>query len=369
MKLSELFISNPDLRLAKAEDNEGILEFFHSLPMAGKGLQLNYDRSPDFFAFLQFQSEDYFVFLLMMNNKIQGVGTLVIRPGFINGQETMVGYLGDLRIKPGKKNAVNWRKFYRDLLQKSSEIEEFQEVKYFETVVIDSNAAAKASLVMSKKSGYIYHELTPYKMINIYGKKPWSKVSNRYEVRMATANDQKAMEVFWYQEERKKQFGQPELLAYALKNWDHFKFSDIVLAFDQGKIVGMSGLWIPETSKRIYIRNYPFTLSILTKFLRLRSSSFPKAGEELRPLYMTHLNYHTPDVLTELIQFILKLPRTSKYHMISLTGYDLARTEEGTAVFLSEKVPMTLYQVYNSEKPELKLCLNNSAPGFEMALV
>lgn len=366
MKLEELLSRHPSVRLASSQDNDRILEFFNSLPMTGKTIDLQYDRSPDFFHFLKFHSDSFFVFLLEDNGSLQGVGTLVIRPGVIRGEEHPVGYLGDLRVKAGKRNAVNWRKFYQDLITNSPLIEELRFTKYFSTVVIDSNKAAQNSLVLSGKNSFQYHLLDRYEMINVYFKNPFLPIKSQYQTRFATKNDKALLKEFFLESEYKKPFGFPELFEFALGNWNRFSIEDFVIVMNKEKIVAMAGLWCPSPMKKIYLRKLSLPLKLMGLFLKLRKNGFPSLEQELKPLYLTHLNYTDPEALKSLINFSLKSPKFRNFHMLSFTYFHSAKAESALAPFVCDKIAMALYQVRD---PQVEALKGNELPGFEMALV
>lgn len=358
MKFSELLSNHPAVSIAHESDNKDILDFFDSIPMTGKGLELQYDRSPDFFAFLKIQSSDYFVFLLKNDGLIQGVGTLIVRDGYIDGSKTKVGYLGDLRVKHGKKNALLWRKFYQDLIQQAPLIEELKGARHFITAVIDSNTEAQTSLVKAKKNSFSYHKLVSYKMANLYLAMPL-KGKAKFEIRKASANDKDLIDSYWETKERNKPFG--------YINKMNLSYEDIVLAFENEKIVGMCGLWSPYQFKRIILKRLPLGLKVFSHFLKLIKPSSPLEGEEIRPLYLSHLNFDSEDVLKDILQFVFRLPEMKDYHMLSVAIFN-DEEERALKGFIKDKIPMSLYQVFDTNHPELKLNTGIS-PGFEMSLV
>lgn len=366
MKLAELLHKHPEVFVAGPSENEEILSFFDTFPMSGKGFKLIYQRSPNFFKFLEFHSTISFVFLLKIKGSIQGVGTLILRPGIIQGKLTVVGYLGDLRVKPGLRNAVIWRKFYQDLMKDSQKIEEFcGGVKYFITAVIDSNKEAQASLIQSQKNSFAYHLLKNYWMINIYYK--LSSKPTAYSVRAARKEDLPYILSYWKEREMKKEFGQPEGTEYALQHWPDFNPARILLAFHGSEIIGMCGLWSPHPYKKIILKSLPPTLKLFSYFLKMRPSGFPKESEELRPLYMTHLQFNNSEVLRLLVDKAYSHPLMKEHHILSLALFSESEVKELQG-FILNTIPISLYQVYSKEG-DVSILNTNASPGFEMALV
>ena len=75
--------------------------------MSGSKVVIGYDRSPDFFEFLTYAGKDFFVIYTEDKSGISGVATLLIRPGMIDGKETM--FQLNLVIQRQKRwNSFRW---------------------------------------------------------------------------------------------------------------------------------------------------------------------------------------------------------------------------------------------------------------------
>ncbi len=177
MKLNDLLGRHPLCHLGTPEDNEKILKFYQTVPMKGSKLAIRYDRSPDFFKFLECHSDTFFVFWFGTSDVVEGIGTVVLRPGYVNGESTTVGYLGDLRFNNNRRMALAWRKFYSDLLKSAPFIEEFNGVRHFLTAIMDENKSASNALNNNAKNTFQYVPKSSYEMINIFKRKPFQKKS------------------------------------------------------------------------------------------------------------------------------------------------------------------------------------------------
>ncbi|MFI5206099.1 MAG: hypothetical protein ACHQVK_04100, partial [Candidatus Paceibacterales bacterium] len=191
-----------NFRTASEIDNKAILGFYNNCPIVGKSIQLRSHRGDDFFKFLKYQAEDYKVFVYEQKGEVQGVGTVLIRNGYINRSIEKVSYFGDLRV--GSREAIKaWRDIYGEILRKW----EYPVV----TAVIDENQAAQKALINSQKSDVIYEKLAQYRMVNILGKKPWRKISACHldclEIREANSGDQEDLINFLDKQNRMKEFG------------------------------------------------------------------------------------------------------------------------------------------------------------------
>ena len=148
MRLAELVARYPNTRLATPADNARILDFFERTPMRTSAFDVQYTRRPDFFKLLRYQSDRAFVMLTEdEGGSIRSLATASLRPGWVNGQPTTIGYLGDLRVRPRSRlQSVAWRRLFADLVTQAPDIEELADCTHWFTTVIDGNRAALAAL-------------------------------------------------------------------------------------------------------------------------------------------------------------------------------------------------------------------------------
>ena len=100
MRLAELVARYPNTRLATPADNARILDFFERTPMHTSAFDVQYTRRPDFFTLLRYQSDRAFVIITEdESGGIRSLATASLRPGWVKGQPTTIGYLGDLRVR------------------------------------------------------------------------------------------------------------------------------------------------------------------------------------------------------------------------------------------------------------------------------
>lgn len=366
MKLQEFLLEYPEVTLATSADNEDILRFFDSFPMKGTKVQVRFERRPDFFAFLKQHSPVYYVFLLRVKGKVEGIGSLVLKEGYINGSRTGIGYLGDLRVRAGMKNSAFWRRFYSGLIKNFSHIDEFKETTHLQTAIMGDNVEAKKSLADSDRYGFHYHLLSEYRMVNIIARKGAVK-SHGLRIRRATPADKHLMQAYYQEQESKKQFGHAELYKHSLLTWKNFSEKSFIIAFDSQGIVGMAGTWYPGDTKKMMVDNLPLSVRLARPFSRLFGIRLPKNQGELKSLFLTHLNVKDVSVLTDILNFIFK-EGLQGCHVVSFSDFEQQNFERELKGFLVQSEPMSLYQVTN-ENDEHKLPELNHAPGLEMALI
>ncbi len=382
MKLAELLEKYPEVKIADRSVNAKILKFFDETPMKGTGLQLRYERAPDFFKFLDYQSKDYFVFYAEKENQVMGVGTLVIRPGMIHGENVHVGYLGDLRVKFDKRLAILWRRFYGDLMENIYKIEEFHHCKYLLTAIIDENVQAVKALVHNDRLPYKYIPKAPYQMVNILMKAPLLGMrKGSYKVRKAHEIDKESINLFLERNHHKRSFGfsfnkTHNELDYRLKNWNNFDMSNMVIVEKNGNLLAVTGLWTPSPAKKIVVESLPKEQEKQLKFLS-PFTKIPKVEEELKVQYMTLLTIEESldrkekqQVFRQLVLELHKFKEVKNSHMLAYADFPtqdpLLPALKG---FVHFETPMTLYQVVDKEVRDRDEVMDGFPPGFEMALV
>jgi len=356
-----------------AEDHE-IRDFFHRVPMKGKGMQLQYLRSPTFSAFLECHSDRHFVFFVRGKaGAIEGAGTLVIRPGMVQGKKENVGYLGDLRIDNVRKWGRYWRDFYLDLMSHAPQIADFGGARYYLTAMMKQNTRAQKALGQSSIGYHPYHS---YKMVNVL--KSWLPSRDHFFVRSWKAIPKEELLHFYQQSNQQKPLGwvfdqNYNEIDWRLKHWPDFSIDEGVALSDEQGITVSGAFWYPGAVKKIMIQQMPASqkkaLMLLRPFIRL-----PQEGEELRCLYLTMLDRRVGlserDWLLGVRQILkigLRLAREKGYHCVSLPEFDYAPLNNALRPYFALKTDLELYLVDPGRNPVGDL--GRETPGFEMGLV
>tara|TARA_Y100001970_G_C14215863_1_gene849594 strand:+ start:667 stop:1845 length:1179 start_codon:yes stop_codon:yes gene_type:complete len=392
MKLKDLFLKHPRVSLAKEEDNDEILSFFSTLPMEGTKTAISYDRKPDFFKFLSFCGPLSYVFIVRAKKEggICGVGTLVLRPGFIMGEQKWVGYLGDLRIQPGPRASVIWRKFYGDLMDHAQSIEEFGGCEFFYTSILRENRKALNALVYNKKNPFQYFPLAQYKMVNILLRYPGHGLKNIFKKNLkeikfsrGSLEDKAEITKFLKGQNKDRAFGfcfeeKFDEINFRLEKWNNSLLENFIVAKDaEGKIMALTLLWSPSPSKKIMIDKLPVSLKLYFYLQKMFKKS-PKEGGELEVLYLNFLEVRNSlsqveqrFLFSSLINYIYDLPIFRDYHALSYCAF------EGTALdnlsgYIKHSTSLLLYLVQRRQKigeDDPMPDIGTVPPSFEMSLV
>ncbi len=348
-------------------------------------LVLRYERSPDFFRFLEFQSDDHAVFLgETESGELKAVATVSVRAGFIGGRETRVGYLGDLRVAFDRRLLRSWRGFYAELLARSEELLGCRELL---TAVIDDNARARAALAENRREDFTYAPLARYRMVNLVARTPlaWRRTArptrrgsrDPVEIARASASDLAELEAFLLAQNTNRAFGLARgELARRLRAWPGLEPRSFLLARAGGKIVGCFGAWSPSPAKRIVVEKMPARLRALARAVALTGRPAPVPGRELKIAYLTMLEIARERTLDERRR-IFRLLLDAGYregafigsHLVAFADFESSTLRPALAGYLTQTTPMTLFRVLAAGRPAEPAALGELPPAFEMALV
>lgn len=337
------------------------------------GIELLYDRSPDYQALLRSQGPAQLTILAEENKELLFVYSFSAGKKWIHGKLESCAYIGDFRTNRSRKAATVWRKYYAEFLRVMKSDPEYGGPKYVLTAILKKNAEALRNLVTSKKNlGFRYDFLTEMDMVNVYGQLPWAKLSSIITL-PATAADRDALLNFLIKCEKNKLFGANfEGTAsdwdVREKQWHGFALENFLIQKDiSGEIVACTLPWDPGFAKRMTVTKAPSLLILFFKLLKWVGFSMPGVGESLKTTYMTHLNVDSSqnetDCVRSFLQYILKSGKDR--HMISFA--DERGISNDLKGFIQQKVPVLLYTVaLNGEEALTK---NSESVSFEMGLV
>ena len=385
MRLDEFLARHGAARLATRADNARILEFFERRPMRTSAFDVEYRRRPDFFRLLGYQGDRAHVIVTEDGRGgINGVGTLSLRPGWVRGEPTTVGYLGDLRIGFDREILPRWRRVFGELLARAGEIDELADCTHWLTVVLDENRLARTALGPRRPGMPSLVPLAPFTMRNVLLRLPWARprrTARRWSVRQATAADLGGLTEFFERENRRLPLGFRGELERRLAHWEGLSIDDFVYAADREGIVACVAPWSPSAAKQTVVSRVPRLFRLVrgaTRVMRRPPVRVPAAGEALRIAYLTHLTFASrvppPEraaVFRGMLDVLFERWRGADWHCMSVcdfTAWELGRALGG---FVQEKVPITVYEVIPSGRTHRAGASLGSGdpPAFEMAVV
>ncbi len=383
MKLNDILSPYKYFALATPSDNEGILDFFKSMTMDTKNFSLRYDRGNDFFQFVNEQSQRPYTFVMRnAEGKILGTAAIATVPQIINGEEKLLGYLGDLRISPllSAKIRLSWKKCYGEIIHHFKEIEEFNGISYLYSAILDENQNAMRSL-LKNNDRVIYHELTTYETHSLFLAKPFiSNLSSKFKLTNSTEHEFRS-----FLESQKNEKGmqddmglissnEHDELSRRLECWKGLTNESFLLIRDkEQKVVASVAPWVCS-SKKLVVEKLGPLLSFVGKILPVFGVPAIKPKKELKILYLTHLKMH-PELSTldkkeilDLISLTFLKKKKRDYHLVSFFTYPEWKYKN--TLFFGQKTKGRFYQVMSKDEFDQKkfLPLANNEPAFEIGL-
>jgi hypothetical protein len=381
--LQDLLEETPHIRLATPEDNQVILDFYHQTEMKGKEQSIRYGRGENFFHFLEERCPNNLIFTLWSNDhSLQGVAVVSFKEGYIGNEKNTIGYLGDLRINLNKMLIREWRHMFSLFIEHSPSLPETHFCKFYQTVIIDNNKKAQASLVNSQIKNVSYQPLQSYKMVNIIGRiKLFSR--SKFNINPANGSDKKSLIEFLSSHDSNKNFGRywTNEIDYRLTHWKNFSINQFLIIKDKSnRIIAITSFWNPIASKQVIISKVPLMFKSLVPLLNLIPfvdlKPLPKENCPINILYLNQFIFDTSTnqierekILSEVINYLFKYD----FSMLAYCDFQCSNLLKNNLNFISHKVAMSMYTVhYIDESNQIRNPipeLTDLEPGFDMALV
>lgn len=366
------------VRRATAADNAACCELFSRVTM-NADVVLSVDRRPDFHAAYRLQGDDWTCWLAEADGRLAGMGTIVVRDGYIDGRPTKVGYLGDLRLAPGVQGRGLLGRFYGPALQEAATR---TGADVFLTTVIASNTRAIAALTGPKAAA---RGIPPYTLLRrfairtIWGAVPAAaRRGGRFAVRPATPADIPAVARLLDRDGRSRPYG-PAVsegeLRRRLARWPGLSICDFLLAVDHsGQAVGCLATWDAHAVKRTVVADYRGRMRVVRTGYNLaaavlRLPRLPAPGGVLPSVYVTHQAVPSgePAVMAALLRAAYADVRRNRRGLLSVCVWEGDPLAAAYAGFVSTDLAAHLYAVTLPGAPIPDPC-PAAPPGFEMAL-
>lgn len=342
-------------------------------------LDITQERDPDFFRLLEMHLGEHEVLIAEgKDGSAGGLGSLSVRPGWIDGERRQVGYLGDLRIVPGSRAAVVMPKVFELFLRRARDR---WGAELFHTVIFDENELARRVLVERRKERRkdlpIYRVMTPFEMTNLQFTLPKGRPSR--PVSRATERDLDELLDFLSRHQKQRVMGDPldaARLEARFRTWPGFSVESFLIVRDAGgRIAGCTAPFDTDPFKRTRVLGYYDHMRWVRRFFDLGAKVFrytplPPPGETFRFAFLSHLEVEgdDPSVLRDLLLECYRGLRHENLHFVSAMiprGSPLAGAFSG---FTVNRTPMTLYSVTLPDSPYADRSFRTQKPGFEMAL-
>jgi hypothetical protein len=340
-------------RLATATDNAACLDLFGAVPMQGD-LVLSTQREPDFFGLYSMQKVEPFTYVGDDGSpELVGMCTALIREGWLDGQSTRVGYLGDLRVHFDRSRAFG--RFFGELFD---QLCERAQCTAYVTSILSSNRAALNALTKrrpKRPNQPWYHRLHAFDAVQVQLTRRRAP-SSPVKVRSATERDVERIVEALAASHRTRPFGyrydQGEF-EHRLARWPGFTLDETLVAEDaRGALLGVTILWDPATVKRYRVHAYRGSMKWVKRGFNLAAAMagwprLPEPGGEFRSAYLANLwvRDEAPATFRALLEHAYTRLQPRGYHFFTFEldeGDSLAPALKG---FLTQRLGFTLFGV------------------------
>jgi hypothetical protein len=220
-------------------------------------VQVAYCRSPDFFRALKVEGRTSQVIVGRdtRSGRLAGMGSRSIKPMYVNGRETNVGYLSSLRVAQQYRRTPNLARGY----EKLKELHEDGKACFYVSTILSDNALAQR-LTTARARLPAYHDIGEFRSLAIsLRQRVRSNANGRFWIRPATHDDTPILAGFLNDEGRRRQF----FPAYAESDFfgdDGLLLGlgpeDVLMAFSGDRIAGVLAGWDQKAFRRSVVTGY-----------------------------------------------------------------------------------------------------------------
>lgn len=313
---------------------------------------------------------------------VEGMGSVLVRDGYIAGQPGKVGYLGDLRLSPRAQGRHLLDRAFGSILAAARER---YGCEYYLSAIIASNARARRALTVQteravRRGRPRYTLLREFDIRSLHLVLPLRARRSDISVRRATSSDIPVIAGLLDEDARHRPFGYPmpeSELRRRLATWPGMRIEAFHLAErSTGSAVGVVAPWDSAPVKQTIVTGYGgpmqrvrFAHDLAARLLR--RPRLPEPGEAFRYRYLTHLAVPSDDpaVLRALLDSAYAAARREGFHFLCApapVGDPLNSAYRG---FIATDLRAQLHLVTLPDTPIPDTWRFERMPGFEMALV
>ena len=259
-------------------------------------IAVSFRREPCYFHASAVQGGFYQVFAARdrESGQVIGVATRAVRPGFLNGQLTNVGYLADLRLDPDYRGGLLVAHAYRYFRELHTD---GRAALYF-TVIAEGNRRALETIATGRGGLPPYHDvgrlLSP--AVNLLRGRP----PLEGDVEIVRGSEALIPEIVacLNRNHARRQFApawQVEQFTtqHTPGEYPHvrdLRASDFYVAFRDGRVIGVLARWDQSGYKQTVVTGYHGRMRLLRPLVNLAApligcARFPPPGEPLRSFY------------------------------------------------------------------------------------
>ena len=249
---------------ATRKDDAALRDVLRRNPMPGN-ISVAFEREPSFYDALEVEGEENYVVAARCkaNGKLVGFGTRSIKQAYLNGKPTAIGYLSSLRLDAKYRNGLAVARGYRRL----KAVHIVGNVSHYFTTIIDDNHLAKKLLTSGKAGLPEYIDAGRFFTLAL---RPSAQQSlTGQAIRQANSSDIESIIELLNREGKKKQLF-PVYTAEHLTSQKGLlrglDLRNILLAFNNNKLIGIMGLWNQSSFRQSIIQQYSSLIHLMRYF-------------------------------------------------------------------------------------------------------
>jgi len=284
-------------RLAKPEDEAVIRNLLRDAPMQG-AVRLALLREPDANLAAGIEGGKHNTVLVMDagSEQVLGMGNRSVRPLYVDGQVCSVGYLGLLRVSPGRKVIRRLIAGFRELEQTRSG----HELDCDLTSIIEDNSVVVRLLERGLKGLPYYRPLAKLSTFILATSTNVGKLRNKVE---SASIDDLGDIVSCLQEYLSQYQFSPYWDEEAIQDTrlcNNLSPDDFLIIRDGNKVSSCLAIWDQRKFKQVMLRGYSGLIANLRPMLNILLSilgkpRLPKVPGELNMAYISHLAVRNND--------------------------------------------------------------------------
>jgi hypothetical protein len=285
------------VKKAKPEDEAVIRKLLRDAPMQG-AVRLALLREPDANLAAAIEGDKHNTVLVMDagSEQVLGMGNRSVRPLYVDGQVCSVGYLGLLRVSPGRKAFRRLVAGFRELEQTRSG----NELDYDVTSIVEDNSVVVRLLERGLKGLPHYQALAKLSTFILATSTKVAKVRNKVET--ASIDDLgdivSCLQEYLCQYQFSPYWDEQAIQDARLCN--NLSPNDFLIIRDGNKVSSCLAIWDQRKFKQVIIRGYSGLISYIRPMLNmflfiLGKPTLPKAPGELNMAYISHLAVRNND--------------------------------------------------------------------------
>lgn len=371
------------VRLATRADNDTLCALLREVPLPGP-VALAQERDPDFFR-LEDAHRPGLVETVVAHSeadgRLVGCGTYVVRDAWMpEGARGRVGYVCDLRVRPGWRGARVLPAMGRAALERARDV---HGVHVLHAALAETNRRVVAAVQRGRPERLpmpVARRMTPYDMAAV---QPMGRRAPRppagVEVATGTRADVEEVAAFLARGQRGRTFGyvvDRKLLETRFQHWPGFGPESFLLLRDRsGRLVGCAAPWDPSPFRRTRVVAYSPAMrayrALHAGLARLWGEApLPAPGGCFRYAFLTHCEVEgdEPALLEALVGAALERLRGSGLHFLGVMaprGSPLQRALRGPWV---HRTRLCLHSLALPDGPFAATDFSTARPGFELAL-